>query len=73
MRLDGTRDDGGVMLVLAGRAMKVGGTVQPRPASLLADYLEGAKNLDTPSLTPREFEQKPRATDFNDRVVLLAP
>jgi hypothetical protein len=61
------------MLVLAGHAMRVGGTVQPRPTSVLADYLEDARNLNSPVLIPREFEQKPRVPSFNDRVVVLAP
>lgn len=73
VRADGTSEDAGVMLVLAGRVMNVGGTVQSRPAAALAAYLEDAKNLNTPPLAPREFQQKPRSTSFNDRVVVLAP
>lgn len=73
VRADGTREDAGIMLVLAGRAMNVGGTVQARPASTLDKYLEDARNLNSPVLVPREFEQKPRTTSFNDRVVVLAP
>ncbi len=73
LRRDGTTEDAGVMLVLAGRAMLVGGTVQSRPASALAEYLEDAKNLNSPPLVPRQFEQKPRDPSFNDRVVVLAP
>jgi type II secretory pathway pseudopilin PulG len=73
VRADGSREEGGVMLVLAGRAMLVAGTPQTRPTALLADYLEDAKNLNSPVLAPREFEQKPRVPTFNDRVVVLAP
>jgi type II secretory pathway pseudopilin PulG len=73
VRADGSREEAGVMLVLAGRTMLVAGTPQTRPTLVLADYLEDAKNLDSPALTPREFEQKPRMIDFNDRVVVLAP
>ena len=73
MRADGTTEDAGVMLVLAGRAMDVGGTVQTRPAATLDQYLEDPINLNNPVLTPREFEQKPRTTAFNDRVVIIAP
>jgi len=73
VRANGTREDAGVMLVLAGRAMNVGGTVQARPASTLDKYLEDAKNLNSPPLAPREFEHKPRVPSFNDRVVVLAP
>jgi type II secretory pathway pseudopilin PulG len=73
VRADGSREEAGVMLVLAGRRMLVGGAPQTRPTSVLADYLEDAKNLNSPVLSPREFEQKPRAPSFNDRVVVLAP
>jgi hypothetical protein len=73
VRSDGSREEAGVMLVLAGRRMLVGGTPQTRPTAVLADYLEDAKNLNSPALSPREFEQKPRAPSFNDRVVVLAP
>ncbi len=88
VRRDGTREDTGAVLVLAGHAVDVQGTVQSRPTTVLADYLEGARNRNValafdPTVpapfTPREFEQKPRfissADPFvvNDRVVVLAP
>jgi hypothetical protein len=72
VRADGTTEDAGIILVLAGRAMLVSGTPQPRPTAVLADYLEGTTNPNT-LLTPRAFEQLPRVPTFNDRVVVLAP
>lgn len=72
VRTDGTREDAGAMLVLAGRPMLVGAAVQaPRPNTDPTKYLEGATNPVTAS--PRVFEQKPRTPSFNDRVVVLTP